>query len=366
MAMLRRLLVHNERSRGPVLVSIVGDIAKTRKLLILLLGEEPARQVHLVKKNSLTGLWAYWRSDHIFFTHGLYLSSRLPAKQTVINLWHGMPLKAIWKADTRQEFNAVQACTHMTCTSPLYADLIQNLTDLPRQVLKDTGLPRNDLLFSATPAVQAFRRSCMEGGFAQLAVCLPTFRQTKGQHKNRDGSEGENALMMAPAELGALQALLAAARVKLLVKPHPLSVHHGTERSLTPNIQVVSDSWMQLQGVTLYEVLGQADFLITDVSSVYIDYLALNRPVFFFFPDLTTYRETRGFVFEPIEEWLAGRICTTAGQLLAELGKYAAGDDSHREARVRLASRLNPQKDPVATLRLLALLGLPDKKGASG
>jgi CDP-glycerol glycerophosphotransferase (TagB/SpsB family) len=357
-AVLRRLFQEGVSLDCAVVVSIIGAPEHVRQTLRLLLGEGVERRIHIVRKNSLSGLWAYMRSNHVFFTHGLYMTSWLPSCQVVVNLWHGMPLKALWKANAMQEFTAVQACTHMLCTSPLYGDIVQRLTGLPRPVLKSLGFPRNDLMFSRTPAALAFREKAMTTDITRLAVFLPTFRQTRGQHAKSDGCEGDNALMMSVSELAALQRLLAPAQIKLLVKPHPMSVHYGANVVLAPNIQVVSDGWLQAQGITLYEALGQADFLITDVSSVYVDYLCLNRPVFFYFPDLEAYRKTRGFVFEPIQEWLAGRLCINAEQLLEELSGYVAGRDPYREARHRLAGLLNPQKSPTATDQLLHLLGL--------
>lgn len=355
-AILRHLLSQPVISR-PIVLSVVGEIDAVKKQLAAVLGSASSR-VAVVQKASLRGIWTYWRSDHVFFTHGIYLASWKPARQVVVSLWHGMPLKALWKANTKQEFTAVQACDYMLCTSALYGDVIHQLNGLPRSALKDIGLPRNDLLFSATPAVQAFRRRVLDQGQAGFAVCLPTFRLTRGQHHKSDGQEGENALMMSPTELEDLQAVLASAKIKLLVKPHPMSVHYGQQGRLSANIQIISDQWIQKQGVTLYEVLGQSAFLITDISSVYVDYLCLGRPIFFFFPDLSAYRETRGFVFEPIEDWLAGRLCTSAAQLVNEVREYVAGVDSYRERRHALANKLNPQCEPGATRRLLTMLGL--------
>ena len=44
-----------------------------------------------------------------------------------------------------------------------------------------------------------------------------------------------------------------------------------------------------------YETLNAADLLITDYSSVYFDYLLLDRPLIFVPVDLEEYIETRGY-----------------------------------------------------------------------
>ena len=44
--------------------------------------------------------------------------------------------------------------------------------------------------------------------------------------------------------------------------------------------------------LTIYHVLNAFDLLITDYSSVYVDYLLLNRPIVFSCPDFEDTRRT--------------------------------------------------------------------------
>src|SRR5690242_18870474 len=45
-------------------------------------------------KASFGGVWAYLRSEAVFFTHGLYGSPRPSGRKPLINLWHGDGPKA--------------------------------------------------------------------------------------------------------------------------------------------------------------------------------------------------------------------------------------------------------------------------------
>ena len=55
------------------------------------------------------------------------------------------------------------------------------------------------------------------------------------------------------------------------------------------------------RSLSLYELLGATDLLISDISSVVIDYLLLDRPIIHAFSDLGEYESSRGFTVEPIE-----------------------------------------------------------------
>ena len=60
-----------------------------------------------------------------------------------------------------------------------------------------------------------------------------------------------------------------------------------------------------------YDFLNVVDVLITDYSSIYFDYLLLNRPIIFHMPDLEEYQKKRGFILDPLDEWTPGDMSTT-------------------------------------------------------
>ena len=50
----------------------------------------------------------------------------------------------------------------------------------------------------------------------------------------------------------------------------------------------------------LHAYLGLCDVLITDYSSVALDFLLMRRPVVYFMPDVEHYAATRGFAVDPL------------------------------------------------------------------
>ena len=85
---------------------------------------------------------------------------------------------------------------------------------------------------------------------------------------------------------------LAAHNITLVLKPHPLApIDLPVEGK---GLRVLRQSDVEVSGVSLYEVLAAVDGLVTDASSVWIDYLLVGRPVIFVFPDMEQYRSQRG------------------------------------------------------------------------
>ncbi|MBY9073517.1 CDP-glycerol glycerophosphotransferase family protein [Nocardioides sp. WL0053] len=82
----------------------------------------------------------------------------------------------------------------------------------------------------------------------------------------------------------------------------------------------------------LHAYLGLCDVLVTDYSSIALDYLLMRRPVVFYTPDLEHYAATRGFEIEP--QSLPGvltrdpqALLDSVDRLLAQETRAADGDD---------------------------------------
>jgi CDP-glycerol glycerophosphotransferase (TagB/SpsB family) len=98
--------------------------------------------------------------------------------------------------------------------------------------------------------------------------------------------------------------------------------------------------------------------LITDASSVWVDFLLVDRPMICCFPDLDEYRQTRHLNLEPYDVWFPGPVVADANRLLEEMSHVSGGGDPYAERREWLAQALHLHRDGNATTRLLDALGL--------
>ena len=171
-----------------------------------------------------------------------------------------------------------------------------------------------------------------------------------------DGTPSGSPFEMPDIEPDALNAFLASRATMAFVKPHPLAASAG--RQEWSHLQIIDDTWLRERRTSLYELLAASDVLISDLSSVTVDFLLLDRPIVHAVADLDAYGASRGFSHDPIEELLMGPVATSYPELRSVLTDVLAGGDPDAERRRAMRRRSHTHLDDGATARLLAELGL--------
>ncbi len=288
---------------------------------------------------SLTrGLWPFMRSRYCFYCFGKY-PIRPGRGQIVVNLWHGMPLKRIGRMETGRERERQNYFTRLLATSPFYADVMCRSFGAAEKQILLSQQPRCDLLF------RPCRLPSELCGFDRLICWLPTFRRS--ERLGREDGAPVQLGPLNPALLRRLEARLSAQNMLLCIKLHPM------EGAVLPksllNIRFVDESFLRQHDLSLYGLLSQADALLTDYSSVFFDFLLLDRPIGFVCPDMEDYRQRRGFIVEDPTQLMPGPLIGSPEQLEAFLTDLSAGRDSFQTARRRVRQRCcHPDTGPDA------------------
>jgi CDP-glycerol glycerophosphotransferase len=307
--------------------------------------------IEAVGKNSPRGRRRYLTAGVVITTHGAYRSQRPPRSQLMVNLWHGEPLT---KPVGRWDRSGPVPSTWATALSNVGKAFRCAEFDLdPAQVLV-VGAPRNDRMLTADPAASRARVP-EAAGIRRLILWLPTYRSRTWSGRI-DGKAYSGTLPLSDDEMAELDAWLVANDSLVLAKPHPLS--RPPEVGRYQRIVNIGPEWLVEHELSLYTLLATADCLVTDVSSVWIDYLLLDRPMIFAFPDLDAYRRTRGLHLEPYDEWIPGPLVADGAGLLAELDRLVAGEDRYVRDRRQALVRLHAHHDAGSTRRLLDAIGL--------
>jgi len=269
------------------LVWLVRSASNSEKILHREFPDTDLGNVSIVTKNSLRGLWAFLRCRYVFDTHGAYFFAHSGYHQTIVNLWHGMPIKAIGAQDgkVRSDFSVMH---YSIATSEYFADILAKALYLPRDRVLVTGLPRNEWLFLKEERYLAVKESR-----AKLVVWLPTFRSSYVGEIRQDSSANSPDPLSADT-LAKLDDLIEDAGAMLVIKLHMMDIKNQQAWSSYRNIRVYTDPRFRAEGLNLYKLLACSDALVTDFSSCAIDYLLLNKPIGLFAPDMSSY--VRGFM----------------------------------------------------------------------
>ena len=308
-------------------------------------------RITLVRHRSMAAMWRFATAEVVMFTHGLYGNPRPPRHKTFVNLWHGGGLKASIMTDARGR-------------PAIHSDfLVASSAQFGSQLARQCHLPPEGLLLTGNPRVDQFARSSSEhlrrlgvSTDRPIVVWMPTFRKntgrglTAGWSESHDDGHGVNDAAEHAVEI------LTRAGLTVIVKPHPVDADSRNIRGAT----IVTNDDLLRAGVQLYELIGASDALLTDYSSVWIDFLALDRPIGFIIPDEAQYAAGRGFSTVDVLDWLPGPRLEADSDYEAFALDVTAGGNDQRERRAAVALHIGSTAIPHVSAAVLTAL---DQRG---
>jgi len=278
----------------------------------------------------------WWRTEPVY----AMLHNR-PSFQ----LWHGIPLKAIGKSETESLVNMdADKVRYLESMYSGYDSVLTTSKYMEKEIFErvffdgrfvPAGYPRNDVLLRKPDAkdmlgsdpellgkIRAHKRS---GG--KVAFFMPTFRDTGGDIFT------DSAL-----DPVALNELCKRHNLLLILKFHPF-----VEISVSGTL---SNFLAMQSSLDVYPLLSQADFLLTDYSSVYFDYLLTGKPIIFYVYDLEKYQsKDREFMLD-FKNFSPGVKTRTQAELFAAIELLVSGgDDGFRQSREELGQLLFAHHD---------------------
>lgn len=238
-----------------------------------------------IKKKSLKGIYHFLSSRIVFFTHIPYFFSQKNLGPTQVNLWHGMPIKKI--GVYRHKKLLYYYGDFAISTSSLYSEILSKAFGIDKKSILPFGLPRNDILVNNNK--KFFNKKNLK-----LVLWLPTFRKTESFTKINDSTK-ENFLMEWPLNfLDNLNIIAKKCKVLIIIKTHPLDNLKILKKY--SNISYLNNTNLIKMNLDLHELISISDGLISDISSVIIDYILKKKPLGITVDSIKTFN--RGFIDE--------------------------------------------------------------------
>ncbi len=332
------------------------------------------RDKNLVSKLQKDGLPCYyeysWKgikwlltAKYIFCTHSQFIDIKA-SNQLFINLWHGMPLKAMGYLDHScsekdlEAFNRVSRKSDMLAvTSSLMKYVMVSCFNIDPRKVFITGQPRNDQLFRPVD-ISILKKVLGESysRYSKFILYCPTFRMGMGRVEGKKFSG--NAFNFEDYDKQKLDTLLKSQNALLVIKLHPFEEkqHKDTDLNLPENAIVVRSEVFNCNSISLYDILALFDVLVTDYSSIYFDYLLLNKPIVFTASDLKEYKSGRGLVFDDYDFWAPGPKAVNFNEFIPCLEKSIKDQDYYRQERATINSLVNTCSDGGSAKRVMDTL----------
>ncbi len=213
--------------------------------------------------------------------------------QYYIQLWHGgIPLKRI-EGDCETELGEtyIRRAKEDSAMTDLFVSNSSFCTEMYRRAfwatceIAEWGTPRNDRLVQLAEEGAQTQEDVENDRNAMLhtAIYAPTYR---ADGSNPFPFEAEKLRLALQQRFGGVW--------KIQVRLHPL-VAAGGQFAGVIGVEDISNA------PDLYEVLYDADVLITDYSNTMFEFMMTGRPVFVYMPDRVAYGKERGYYFSSEE-----------------------------------------------------------------
>lgn len=275
-----------------------------------------------------------------------------------IQLWHGIPLKALGymnrveRVDCEKRHN-IWNKSIIVSYSQMYSVLMSSCYGVSFKNFFITGVPRNDLLLesSGNEIISKIFNICDK----KIMFYMPTYR--KSSYGEVNGCE--DGYLFSENNIGELDEFLGKNNIIMFAKMHPFE-EENFERYFKENnfknIILFKEEILINNNIDLYEILNCSDYLLTDYSSVYFDYLLLDRPILFFNKDIENYKESTGFLLEPYDYWTPGPKCSDVKSIIEELSELNNGHDRYNHKRVEIKRIFHKYDDSNSCERIRSII----------
>jgi CDP-glycerol glycerophosphotransferase (TagB/SpsB family) len=287
--------------------------------------------IFIIKKNSLKGIYFYLSSSIAFYTHGLYKNISSYNKKKRINLWHGMPFKKIGILDDNFK-GIVPTQDKLIVTSLKCAQIYSEPFNISLDNILQLGQSRNDFLKKETFFFK--KRGIDLSEYDKVIVWLPTYKKSNIGVIREDGVFNENKIgFLERNKLNELDSFLSNKNIFLILKLHPMDVFNEEVFCNLENILIIKNKDLEESKEQLYPILGLTDALITDFSSVFIDYLLIDKPIAFDLSDFENYNKNRGFLIKNPKKVLTGNTIYNYEDLKTFINNVYDEKDDYKQER---------------------------------
>ena len=325
--------------------------------------EIPVKKYKIQSLRGLSELLTAKYTVNTFFDLEKFINSK---KRINLQLWHGMPVKTIGYTEKNIPYRTLKAYkrnqnSFFFVTSDIFKiSMIASFLMHPNKVYI-TGQPKTDCIFKQQNLAK-IKDFIHADKFSKIVIYAPTYKEALRNCDCREVQhEFNNIFYMDDYSQEQFYKLLEDKNILFMVKPHPFeeSIYKSFEQNNVfnhPNIKIIYNKDLNTRGLYFYEFFKIADLMITDFSSIGIDYLITKKPIIFLNSLAKEYNKNRGFTLEDnYEIMMPGEKVYNFNQLLKAI-EDAILADSWKEQRLKMLPLLHKYCDSNASERIYQIM----------
>ena len=298
--------------------------------------------VIFISQKSFLYRFFYSKAAKAFIVSNLFLE-RAKREQLYFDLSHGGAMK-----DCSSTYNLPLNCqkdSYVMTLSEYSAKYDAESFKCDISCMHNLGYPRNDALFIKRDIHKFF-----DGDYKKIIYWLPTYRQ----HKTGDNPHSNISFPVMNSEETAkiINECCRENGVLIVVKPHPVQDISLIKNFNLSNIRFINGAFLDENGISNYQFLGNCDALLSDYSTVYYDFLLCDKPIGLCWDDFHEYNKRVGFSIDTDRIFAGGVKIYNATDLCAFIKSVSEDEDTLKAERNQVKELVHDHIDDKATQRV--------------
>lgn len=282
--------------------------------------------------NKIKDLRYLYTARYLLSTHEMALPIEKKRKeQLLVRLWHGCGYKDRSQNDnvSTRRFDVALVPGKVFIKTKAY------FWNVEEKYIAAKGYPRYNWLLEKDKKTEMFIQE-LSNNTTKKIIWMPTFRNDKNGKLN-DTNKIENfPIIQNKEEWYALDWFCQENNVMLFIKLHPYQKDYDIPFTSFKNIKEIDNKLLSSNNIQLYHFIALTDALISDYSSIAIDYLLVDHPIAFTLDDFETYKNLRGFVFKDPLEFMPGHHLYSFEDLLSFIKDVQNENDKFKDERDKI------------------------------
>lgn len=265
--------------------------------------------------------------DIIFTTHGQLTERKLP-NQIYINLWHGLGMKKLgYMLETSKlapqdvdYFNRLRRTVdYMIVPSEFWRPIFASKFRIAYDRVLPIGYPKLDMITSPNTRKKLEKILKINlDNYKKKILYVPTFRKGIGRADAKINTS--NIFSFSKYDENKVIKFLEKNNYLLCIKRHPSETSTFSAAN-SENIKAIENKDLKKLNLAPEEILNNFDLIISDYSSMGIEFQILNRPVLFITEDYEEYEKNRGIIYG-LNFWTGENQIKSIDELLKKIRKF--------------------------------------------